>query len=116
MTAPLALAVVGSINVDLTARTARLPEPGLPTFMRLPLRSSNLVMLASLRDRAARTRDGLPGHGFDTGPIDLGSEAALPQGYQAGCVLSRTWDAGAPDPDGFEAALARMLDLYRALA
>lgn len=28
MTAPLALAVVGSINVDLTARTARLPEPG----------------------------------------------------------------------------------------
>ncbi|MBS1908204.1 MAG: ribokinase [Actinobacteria bacterium] len=28
MTAPVALAVVGSINVDLTARTARLPEPG----------------------------------------------------------------------------------------
>jgi len=28
MTAPLALAVVGSINVDLTARTARLPGPG----------------------------------------------------------------------------------------
>ncbi|MDR6866528.1 ribokinase [Microbacterium resistens] len=28
MAAPLALAVVGSINVDLTARTARLPEPG----------------------------------------------------------------------------------------
>jgi len=28
MTAPLALAVVGSINVDLTARTARLPQPG----------------------------------------------------------------------------------------
>ena len=28
MTAPLALAVVGSINVDLTARTERLPGPG----------------------------------------------------------------------------------------
>lgn len=28
MTAPLALAVVGSINVDLTARAARLPGPG----------------------------------------------------------------------------------------
>lgn len=28
MTEPLALAVVGSINVDLTARTERLPEPG----------------------------------------------------------------------------------------
>ncbi|MGN8026705.1 ribokinase [Microbacterium sp. 22242] len=28
MTTPLALAVVGSINVDLTARTERLPEPG----------------------------------------------------------------------------------------
>ena len=25
---PVSLAVVGSINVDLTARTARLPEPG----------------------------------------------------------------------------------------
>ncbi|WP_424936084.1 MULTISPECIES: PfkB family carbohydrate kinase [Bacteria] len=28
MVAPLSLAVVGSINVDLTARTERLPEPG----------------------------------------------------------------------------------------
>ncbi len=71
--------------------------------------------LRHLRDRAAATRDGLPGHGFDTGPITLGSDAALPQGYQAGCVLSRIWDAGAPDADGFDAALSRMLDLYRGL-
>ncbi|WDA13108.1 DUF3578 domain-containing protein [Paracoccus marcusii] len=71
--------------------------------------------LRHLRDRAARTRDGLPGHGFDTRPIALGSDATLPQGYQAGCVLSRSWDAAAPDPEGFDRALIRMLDLYRAL-
>ena len=69
--------------------------------------------LRHLRAEAAATRAMLPGHGFQEGPVDLGSPAPLPQGYQAGCALWRAWDATPDGLDGFDAALARMLDLYR---
>ncbi|WP_277019695.1 MULTISPECIES: DUF3578 domain-containing protein [Paracoccus] len=69
--------------------------------------------LRHLRAQAAATRAALPGHGFRAGPVDLGSPAALPQGYQAGCAVWDAWSARDGALEGFDAALVRMLDLYR---
>lgn len=71
--------------------------------------------LRDLRKAAQATRGALAGHGFSDGPISLGSDAALPQGYQAGSVLSRVWQADAPALATLEDDLSRMLDLYRAI-
>lgn len=70
-----------------------------------------------LRKAAAATRAALADrpHGFSGAPIRLNSAAALPLGYEAGCALSRIWQAEAPDLAEIEAALSRMLDLYRDL-
>ncbi|TJZ90441.1 DUF3578 domain-containing protein [Paracoccus gahaiensis] len=70
-----------------------------------------------LREAAATTHAALAGrgHGFSDAPITLNSTAALPLGYEAGCALSRVWQADALDPAGLEDALSRMLDLYRDL-
>ncbi len=71
---------------------------------------------AHLRQMAAATQRaaGL-GHGFSHAPISLGSSAALPLGYEAGCALSRSWAADAPHLSLLEADLTQMLDLYRDL-
>lgn len=71
--------------------------------------------LCDLRAQAQATRQALAchPHGFSSGPIILGSEASLPQGYQAGSALSRVWPADAPDLNALEDDLSRMLDLYR---
>lgn len=72
--------------------------------------------LVHLRMQAQATRQAMSGpHGFFTGPITLGSDSALPQGYEAGCALSASWQADAPDLVGLEPAVGRMLDLYRDL-
>lgn len=73
--------------------------------------------LRQLRAAADLTRAALAGreHGFSTGPIALGSAAALPSGYEAGSALSRGWQADCGDLAGLERDLSAMLDLYRDL-
>ncbi|CAM3457255.1 MrcB family domain-containing protein [Paracoccus nototheniae] len=70
-----------------------------------------------LRRLAATTRAALVGHnhGFSTAPLSLSSTARLPLGYEAGCALSRSWAADAPDLTRLEPDLSAMLDLYRHL-
>ena len=54
-------------------------------------------------------------HDFDEGPIKLGSTAALPLAYQAGCALSRCWAADDLTDGGLSTDLTHMLDIYRGL-
>jgi len=71
---------------------------------------------ACLRQQAAVTaRTAGQAHGFSTCQITLGSDAPLPRGYEAGCALSRSWAADAPDLNMIENDLARMLDIYHRL-
>lgn len=69
-----------------------------------------------LRHMAATTRRAVTvHHDFDEGPIDLGSTAALPLAYQAGCALSRSWAADDMTETDLTTTLTRMLDIYRDL-
>lgn len=55
------------------------------------------------------------GHDFSDDPITLGSKSVLPMGYEAGCALSRTWDAATLLQDALLTDLAAMLDIYHRL-
>ncbi len=69
-----------------------------------------------LRHMASATRANVAfPHDFDDGPISLGSSAALPLAYQAGCALSRTWGADTLTANQLTTDLTRMLDIYRDL-
>ncbi|MBO9479194.1 DUF3578 domain-containing protein [Shimia sp. R11_0] len=52
---------------------------------------------------------------FDIAPIDLGTDAKLPAGYQAGHAFGRVYNANSIDADGFYNDLENMLEAYRAL-
>ncbi|MGR3636984.1 MAG: MrcB family domain-containing protein [Shimia sp.] len=52
---------------------------------------------------------------FDTNPIDLGSYAKLPAGYQAGHSFGRVYDANKIDSGKFYADFEMMLAAYRSL-
>lgn len=52
---------------------------------------------------------------FDTDQIDLGSNASLPAGYEAGHAFGRKYRATEIDPDQFYADLENMLAAYRSL-
>ncbi|MDN5567989.1 MAG: DUF3578 domain-containing protein, partial [Paracoccus sp. (in: a-proteobacteria)] len=70
-----------------------------------------------LRHMASQTRKAASGlaHDFCDAPITLGSQAALPLGYVAGCALSRTWDAGRITQTALTDDLSHMLDIYTVL-
>lgn len=70
-----------------------------------------------LRHMAGATRKmaNKSGHDFSNDPITLGSKSALPAGYEAGCALSRTWDAATISPSALQADLTAMLDIYHQL-
>lgn len=52
---------------------------------------------------------------FDDSPIDLGSTARLPSGYEAGHAFGRKYSAENNDPKGFNSDLEKMLYAYEAL-
>lgn len=52
---------------------------------------------------------------FDLAPIDLGSNASLPAGYEAGHAFGRVYKANNIDADAFYADLEKMLSAYRSL-
>jgi hypothetical protein len=52
---------------------------------------------------------------FDTDPIELGSEADLPTGYQAGHAFGRKYESGSIDSSQFSMDLNTMLAAYGAL-
>lgn len=71
----------------------------------------HLRRLAAATQAALRSQN----HNFSTAPLSLGSSAALPLGYEAGCALSRSWPADDPGLARLEPDLSAMLDLYRHL-
>ncbi|MGR3713106.1 MAG: MrcB family domain-containing protein [Shimia sp.] len=52
---------------------------------------------------------------FDSSPIDLGSDAKLPAGYQAGHAFGRVYNSATLDQDQFYTDLEMMLAAYRSL-
>jgi hypothetical protein len=54
-------------------------------------------------------------HNFASDPIQLKSTAHLPIGYEAGCALSRTWDAVTITESALLTDLMAMLDIYQSL-
>lgn len=70
-----------------------------------------------LKRRARDMADRVPEFAkqFSEAPIDLGSEAGLPAGYEAGHSFGKTYQAGTLNDDMLEADLHQMLLAYAAL-
>lgn len=73
---------------------------------------THLRHMASATRKAASTLS----HDFCAEPITLGSQSALPMGYEAGCALSRTWEADVLTQRTLDQDLLQMFDLYVVLA
>lgn len=71
------------------------------------------VLRRRASDMALRVRE--HSRDFDLDPIELGSSARLPSGYEAGHSFGRRYDANSIDANQFISDLERMLHAYEAL-